>query len=485
MPHRFPTPESYIYLLTLQCIVSLCEGFVSFSGPIYTSLVVQRPRTAGEPAIRAPPALDLDLLPQDDPQVQHLHIVKAIVSQSWPALLAALSFVISTNLSDELFVEVLGSYQAMTNVSGMLGLSTPRDAFFNSLSKFAVPTTVVSTLEAWVENPPVSTPRSATAAITEGLGLSGPFQPPALSERNLACLKAFVACALFLAGSLGESWYGVLDTLQSADGVLVLMTRTGTPAKKGLFGVGTGPATGSGQARSASFVASHSQSAVGASSTNGGTTYRHPLLADLEVETVLTAIQRLFDASKNLEDTALKDFVDALCKLSAEVVGMQASDLANQVDRSDNDENGGGLLTVNMNQSQESVVHRRRVSGIYIPKNLVRLLAYTVSFLFLTTTSFCITSKSPGTLESPSWVELHCSISIALSIVLQTSRGTRLPVIFLWSFDNHTPPKPYVFKPLDCWMRSSLLYLAIYPMLATYRLKSNVEYWMSYRNRSS
>lgn len=333
--------------------------------------MVQRPRTAGEPAIRAPPALDLDTLPQDDPQVQHLHIVKAIISQSWPALLAALSFVISTNLSDELFVEVLASYQAMTNVSGMLGLSTPRDAFFNSLSKFAVPTTVVSTLEAWVENPPVSTPRSATAAITEGLGLSGPLQPPALSERNLACLKAFVACGLYLAGSLGESWHAVLDTLQSADGVLVLMTRTGTPAKKGLFGVGIGPgsATGGAQARSASLVGSHSQSSVN-NSTNGGTAYKHPLLADLEVDTVLTAIQRLFDASKNLDDAAFKDFVDALCKLSAEVVGMQASDLANQVDQSD-DESGGGLLTVAMNQSQESVIHRRRVSGIYIPKNLV------------------------------------------------------------------------------------------------------------------
>jgi hypothetical protein len=285
--------------------------------------------------------------------------------------LAALSFVISTNLSDELFVEVLASYQAMTNVSGMLGLSTPRDAFFNSLSKFAVPTPVVSSLEAWAEHPPLSTPRSATAAITEGLGLSGPTQSPALSERNLACLKVFVACALFLAGSLGESWYAVLDALQTADGVLVLMTRSGTPAKKGLFGAGI-PTTGSVQSRSASVTASQSQGAVNASNTNGATTYKHPLLCDLEVETVLTAIQRIFDSSKNLDDTAFKDFVNALCKLSAEMVGMQASDLAIQADQSDADESGGGLLTVAVNQSQENVLHRRRSSGIYIPKNTVR-----------------------------------------------------------------------------------------------------------------
>jgi len=260
----------------------------------------------------------------------------------------------------------------MTNVSGMLGLSTPRDAFFNSLSKFAVPTTVVSSLEAWVENPPVMTPRSTTAAITEGLGLSGPMQPPSLSERNLACLKVFIGCALFLAGSLGESWYAVLDALQTADGVLVLMSRTGAPAKKGLFGgnMATTPST-SAQPKSASLAASQLQAAINAGHTNGGTAHKHPLLSDLEIEMVLTAIQRLFDSSKNLDDPAFKAFVNALCKLSAEMVGMQASDLAIQVDQSDAEESGGNL-GVPIHQSQENVVQRRRVSGIYIPKNMVR-----------------------------------------------------------------------------------------------------------------
>ncbi|KAF9230177.1 hypothetical protein BU15DRAFT_69416, partial [Melanogaster broomeanus] len=34
-----PIPESYVYLLGVQCIVSLCEGFASFTGPLYTSLM--------------------------------------------------------------------------------------------------------------------------------------------------------------------------------------------------------------------------------------------------------------------------------------------------------------------------------------------------------------------------------------------------------------------------------------------------------------
>ncbi|KDR71626.1 hypothetical protein GALMADRAFT_254004 [Galerina marginata CBS 339.88] len=363
-----PIPESYIYLLAVQCIISLCEGFASFSGPIYSTIAIQRPRAAGDAVVRAPPALDLDTLPQNDPQTHHLRIVQSIVSQAWPALLAALSFIISTNLSDELFVEALASYQSMTNVSGMLGLTTPRDAFFNSLSKFAVPSRVVSSVESWIEHPTVQTPRSATAALSEGLGLGGPTQPPGLSERNMACLKVLLGCALFLAGSLGESWYAVLEALQNAEAVLALMAKTGGPSsKKGLFGVGVGVPGGGGgvpASRSTSLNMSSSQSSPGMNTSSP----RHPLLLDLDVETMQHAVQRLFDSSKNLEDSAFKDFVNALCKLSSEMVGMQTAEVV-PVNVSDSGEDGAGFLAVS-NRSQDNIAHRRRVSGIFIPKNV-------------------------------------------------------------------------------------------------------------------
>ncbi|KAF8874390.1 hypothetical protein CPB84DRAFT_1817905 [Gymnopilus junonius] len=346
-----PIPEPYIYLLAVQCIISLCEGFASFSGPIYTSIAIQRPRAAGDAVVRAPPALDLNTLPQND-QTHHLRIVQSIISQAWPALLAALSFIISTNLSDELFVEVLASYQSLTNVSGMLGLTTPRDAFFNSLSKFAVPSRVVSSLESWSEHPPPQTPRSATAAVAEGLGLGGPSQPPGLSERNMACLK--------VSGSLGESWYAVLEALQNAETVLAMMAKTsgGQPAARR----DCAPAN-----RSTSVSASGSQAGSGTSSS----TVKHPLLSDLDVEIMQHAVQRLFDSSKNLEDLAFKDFVNALCKLSMEMVSMQSTDVVpvNGPDGTEETSGGGGLLSVS-NRSQDSVVHRRRVSGIFIPKNV-------------------------------------------------------------------------------------------------------------------
>ena len=50
-------PESYIYLLAAQCIISLREGFASFSRPIYSHLAIRCPRAAGDAVVRAPPTL--------------------------------------------------------------------------------------------------------------------------------------------------------------------------------------------------------------------------------------------------------------------------------------------------------------------------------------------------------------------------------------------------------------------------------------------
>jgi len=46
----------------------------------------------------------------------------------------------------------------------------------------------------------------------------------------------------------------------------------------------------------------------------------HPLLVDLDSESVQAAIQRLFDTGVILEDLAFYNFVGTLCKLSLEMV---------------------------------------------------------------------------------------------------------------------------------------------------------------------
>ncbi|KAH7907589.1 hypothetical protein BJ138DRAFT_1137471 [Hygrophoropsis aurantiaca] len=346
-----PIPESYIYLLGVQCIVSLCEGFASFAGPLYTSIMVQRPRAAGEAIVRAPASLDLSALAQDDATTRSLRIVGDMVGNGWPALLAALSFIISTNLSDDLFVEVLTSYQAMTNVAGMLGLTTPRDAFFTSLAKFAIPSRVVSSLDSYVDPP---TPRTATS-ITENLGLTAPAQAPGLSDRNLLCLKVLVSSALFLAGSLGDSWYGILEALQNADYVLAVKgSQASSTRRNSTFAPGTIPT-----ARSVSAPISQDQNKTTA-------TRQHPLLQDVDPDSIQAAIQRLFEASKNLEDSAFQEFINALCKLSSEMVGMQtdSSGLGESDSLSLEDVSSQATL------SPRSDAHRRRVSGIHLPRTL-------------------------------------------------------------------------------------------------------------------
>ncbi|THU96822.1 hypothetical protein K435DRAFT_722517 [Dendrothele bispora CBS 962.96] len=368
-----PIPESYIYLLAVQCLISLCEGFASFAAPLYSSIVIQKPRAAGEAVIRAPPALDFGTLPPDEPSTKHLRIVRDIIESGWPALLAALSFVISTNLSDELFVDVLASYQAMTNVSGMLGLTTPRDAFFTSLSKFAVPSRVVLSVDSYHEP---QTPRSAST-LTENLGLSGPAQPPGLSERNLACLKVLISSAMFLAGSLSESWFGILEAMQNADYVLTSRsTQQNTPTKRMSMSMSSSGRSLSGTGGSAA-AASMSQGSAVSSVPPSSSGPRHPLLSDLDAETMLNAMQRLFDASKNLEDGAFKCFVDALCRLSAEMVGMQTESSAlDVIAEGDADETGaitgsmsGARLSPHSSSlSLDKLSHRRRVSGIHITR---------------------------------------------------------------------------------------------------------------------
>ncbi|TFY51708.1 hypothetical protein EVG20_g10873, partial [Dentipellis fragilis] len=344
-----PIPEAYIYLLGVQCIVSLCEGFAAYTAPIYTTIMVQKPRVAGDAAVRAPPALDPSTLPETEPHRAGLEAVRGMLGAGWPALLAALSFLISTNLSDELFVDVLAAHQALTNVAGMLALTTPRDAFLTALAKSAIPARVVTALEGYpggAGEPP--TPRTATS-FTENFGLAQQGgQSPGLSERNMACLKVLVNSALFLAGSLGESWFDVLEALQNAD--YVLTSKGQRPA-------------GAGSKRASMALPAPAQP-------------RHPLLSDLDAESVQHAMQRLFDASKSLEDNAFRDFVGALCKLSAEMVGMQAAEAGSHgqsldVDVGDDLSGTGSVtsLSSTLTPRHESA-SRRRVSGIHLPRTL-------------------------------------------------------------------------------------------------------------------
>ena len=284
---------------------------------------------------------------------------------AWPALLAALSFLIGTNLSEELFTDVLNSLQALTNVAGALNLTTPRDAFLTSLSKFAIPTRVVSKLDSWVDQ---ATPRTPSVLSVDNLAaLAGatPAQPPGLSERNVACLKVLISSTLFLAGSLGPSWFNVLEALQNADYVLTSkatrIAANATPIKRRPSAIPVTPTRGN-------MLPPSSASESPA---------RPPVFNDMEPDQVLSTIHKVFEASKNLEDEAFKEFVMALCKLSAEMIGMQAgpdlvlSPMAGY--DSEGEDASGAAPALVLQTKSEQQLHRRRASGIQLTRTPVRI----------------------------------------------------------------------------------------------------------------
>jgi hypothetical protein len=285
-----------------------------------------------------------------------------MMEAAWPALLSALSFFIGTNVSEELFTDVLNSLQALTNVAGALNLTTPRDAFLTSLSKFAIPTRVVSKLDSWVDQ---ATPRTPSVLSVDNLAaLAGatPAQPPGLSERNVACLKVLISSALFLAGSLGPSWFNVLEALQNADYVLTSKATRGAPN---------------------STPIKRRPSAIPVTPTralSGESPVRPPVFNDMEPDQVLATIHKVFEASKNLEDEAFKEFVTALCKLSAEMIGMQAgpdpsaSPVAGY-DSENEDAGGAAAIALVLQSKSEQQLHRRRASGIQFTRTPVRIFA--------------------------------------------------------------------------------------------------------------
>jgi len=267
-------PETYIYLLALQSLDAVAEG-------IYVA--------AGQTA-------------------ESQEHVRGMAESAWPALLAALSYGIGTNLSDVLFAEVLSAIQDFTVACGLLRLDTPRNAFLSVMSKYAVPPPAVSAMQTYMDTPAAPRNNSITADSL-GLGaLTGaPVGPPSLSERNLACLRSMVLTARILATSLGDAWHDVLETLQNASFML--------GAKK--------PALASRR----SIVASSPQ--IGFSPTKGrnssdlGSAENRPdVFDDLDTESIQSAINILFDGLRDLDDKAFTTFVEALCQLSAEMIGM-------------------------------------------------------------------------------------------------------------------------------------------------------------------
>ncbi|GAA5930374.1 hypothetical protein JCM10213_001074 [Rhodosporidiobolus nylandii] len=372
-----PIPDNYIFLLALQCLSALADGFAAFTLATYAEVAARQAGGKSDevgPAT-APRALDwaaLDGRNGEDPQVRQLRLVRAMAETSWPAFLASLSFFIATALSDELFADVVGALQNFTSALGVLDLETPREAFLTSLCKFAMPPSVVSHFanqehqgaSAGHAAKPSSAAAAASAVLTAGAeslaALAGApstsAAPVGLSSRNLACLRALLAVAHYLAGSLGFSWFAVFETLQNAEFVL-RATAGARGAKKRAAAVAPGTPGRAGGAGAAATTTAGVAVAEAAGSENQPI----PVLpTEADEQAIHQSIAKLFDVSKSLDDGAFRMFVGALCRLSGEMIGVQMNEDGSVGEELHGGAGGSGTTTPLETPDRS----RRRSSGI-------------------------------------------------------------------------------------------------------------------------
>ncbi|BEJ02954.1 hypothetical protein CcaverHIS641_0101290 [Cutaneotrichosporon cavernicola] len=290
-----PVPETYVYLLGVQSLCAIAES-------ISTASAAQETAEAA----------------------------KSMAESAWPALLAALSYCIATDLSDGIFSGVLTALQDFTVACGRLGLFTPRDAFLNTLAKYAAPAPVVSAMQQYLESG--SSGKGSTAESLGLTALTGQVAgPPSLSERNLACLRSLISVAQTLAGSIGPAWHDVLETLQNANYLLTSVPR------------------GAQQRRP---TPSTPQSPSGRSSVDVSGPPAE-MLQDLDNDHIQAAVNALFEQSRDLDDDAFSTFITALCRLSAEMIGMESVvDLNTPANSGFSPMSGGGRRASGLNVFQ-------------------------------------------------------------------------------------------------------------------------------------
>jgi len=329
-------PESYVYSLTLACITSLSEGLAKFILPLTVPNDRQR-RRVKQDAGRDSPAIPGDerdagaekplersssfkrnpvpvnpLMLESHPLHAEVKVCAAFIDECWPAILATCSTFLFAALDSEYYHGLVRAFQKFAHVAGLLQLTTPRDAFLTTLGKAAVPPNVFTAClnagAARTPSTPLATPDTANSIFSNARGLlsvdslvSQSTQPmekqrqqPAdgsattLNTRNLLCLRALLNLGIALGPTLSSSWSIVLETLQQADFVLFLSSKT----------AGKTP------------IAAKLPDQQAESEANA-------LLANFssEIRAVETAASRLFESTVDFPNPAFVEVVTAVCNL--------------------------------------------------------------------------------------------------------------------------------------------------------------------------
>jgi Dimerisation and cyclophilin-binding domain of Mon2/Guanine nucleotide exchange factor in Golgi transport N-terminal/C-terminal region of Mon2 protein len=263
-------PDTYIYSLVLDCMSSLSEGLAKAVMPLNMARGERRKtelrsddrdfgssdnkdsiaESANESEKPSKMANSARLTPQ--PQSQSIKMVTALVSTCWPAVLATCATFLNATLDAESYHSLIRAIQKFAQVSGILELSTPRDALLTTLAKAAVPSQTLQTgpiidgrkAESYFtvrdveDSSPIAT-GSVGKSITETRAPPSMNVSP-LTRRNLLCVRALLNLGIALGPTLSQqAWYIVLETLQEAEHLIKtsltsLMSQNGRLAEKSL-----------------------------------------------------------------------------------------------------------------------------------------------------------------------------------------------------------------------------------------------------------
>ncbi|KAI8820484.1 uncharacterized protein EV422DRAFT_567906 [Fimicolochytrium jonesii] len=261
-------PETYIIYLAIQCMNRTVESQAEFTLPL--------------------------LAEANTPTEHKDDVIMAIemANASWAGTLAALSFLVTSSIDDDVFAMVIRAYQNITTVVGLLGLTSHRDAFLASLSKSCLPQGSFPESGGYDK---MASPQSSYAS-----GSQAAFRPgnAVLTDRNVLCIRALINVAQSLTTVLEDkAWYQILETLQVAD-KLITMGKTGKKESSSMSLISDTKDT---RLRSGSIVP-QTQTVVGGQEN--------------QYVTLLVSAKKLMESTSVMDERNLLEFVRALCTLA-------------------------------------------------------------------------------------------------------------------------------------------------------------------------
>lgn len=305
-------PPTYLYALAVTCISNFSDGLGKFLLPFTSpreNKSKKKDRVASEndngsttsakttiessrrSSFRAKKVPVNPLTLKDHVLYRQIQTSAHMVDNCWPALLAVSSTFLNATLDSDFYHALIRSFQKFTQVAGLLGLATPRDAFLTTLAKQSVPigrnTSLVlrpsldqssqpdSNENSDLESSPTPSKRSSIDPGSVGM-----------TPRNLLCLRALLNLGIALGPLLQSSWSIILETLQQADFML--------------------PTSSKGRPRISRQPSHVTGSQVISDESRNGEDF------GLEVLAAETAASRMIESSSELPDDSFLDFVKCL-----------------------------------------------------------------------------------------------------------------------------------------------------------------------------